>query len=214
DAGDVVGVVAGLAEDVAVAHAEALRGLADEAHAAGIEALAAELPLAGHAHLDAGAARAVRHRRLDLGPHPLGHLALGVTDVAGELRVLRQDAGLVGPGHEPGDGGLALGRVVRPADLVDRHGEHRRADERVAPAVHRRGSGVRGLAVDVDVHAADGVAAGHDADRHRLAIEDRALLDVQLEVGVDGTAADRRLAVVADPLQLVAEALAVVVGQP
>ena len=84
-------------------------------------------------------------------------------------------------------------------------------------ALRRRSIGVgpdvRGLAVHVDVHAARGVAAHHDADGHRLAVEDRPLLDVQLEVGVDAPPADRGLAVVADALELGAEDLAVVVAQ-
>src|SRR4030095_14869609 len=51
DAGEVVGVVAGLAEDVAVGDIQLPGGFADEADAGGVEALAAELPFAGDAAL-------------------------------------------------------------------------------------------------------------------------------------------------------------------
>src|SRR5207249_10900351 len=49
DPGDVVRVVPGLAQDVAVADAELLGGLADGPDAARIEALGSNLPLAGDA---------------------------------------------------------------------------------------------------------------------------------------------------------------------
>ncbi len=171
------------------------------------------VPLPRDRHLHVGPARAFGHRRLHLRRHLVGHRAIGVAHVAGELRVLGEDARLVRPRDQAGHRGLALGRVVLPADVVDRDREHRRAHQRVAPAVHRRRPRVGGLAVDVHVHAARRVAAHHDAHRHRLAIEDRPLLDVQLEVGVDRAAAHRGLAVVADALELAAELLAVVVAQ-
>ena len=52
---------------------------------------------------------------------------------------------------------------------------------------------------------------GDDADVDALRVEERTLLDMQLEVGVELAPADRRRAGVADALELVAEALAVVV---
>ena len=49
---------------------------------------------------------------------------------------------------------------------------------------------------------------GDDADVDALVLEDRPLLDMQLEEGVDLARADRLVALPADALQLVAEALA------
>ena len=60
------------------------------------------------------------------------------------------------------------------------------ATQRVLPAVHRRGAGVVGHALDHHVVAMDGDDAFDDADRHPGEIERAALLDVQLEVGVPG----------------------------
>src|SRR5262249_8542262 len=124
-----------------------------------------------------------------------------------------QDAGLVRPRDEPRHRGLAFARVVLPAHVVDGYREHRRAHERVPSTIHGRRTGVPRLAADVDGHATHRVAADHDADRDRPAAENRALLDVQLEVRIDGPTADVRLAGVADALELAAEALAVVVPQ-
>src|SRR5438046_5924176 len=106
------------------------------------------------------------------------------------------------------------GRVVLPADVVDRHREHGRAHEGVPTPVHRCRAGVRRLTVDVDVHATHRIAADDDADGHGLTVEDRPLLDVQLEVRIDRPAADVLLAGVADALELATETLAVVVAQP
>ena len=49
------------------------------------------------------------------------------------------------------------------------------------------------------------LAAGHDPDPLPFGLEDRPLLDVQLEQGADRSPADRPLAGIADPLQLLAD---------
>src|SRR5207247_1457944 len=65
-----------------------------------------------------------------------------------------------------------------------------RAQEGVAAALHRRGAGVIGLAVEDDTRAARADDGLHHADRDARLLEPRALLDVQLDVG--GDAAGRR----------------------
>ena len=68
-----------------------------------------------------------------------------------------------------------------------------------------------GLALDVDAQGERLVAADDDADIAALAVEVRRLLDVQLEIAVERAIAERRLAGIADPLELIAEAQARVV---
>ena len=68
-------------------------------------------------------------------------------------------------------------------DLPDLERELRGARERVAALVHRRRPGVRRLAGPRDAMALDAERAEHDAERQVEALEDRSLLDVQLEVG-------------------------------
>jgi hypothetical protein len=64
---------------------------------------------------------------------------------------------------------------------------------------------VVGLARYHQLLPGDALDAGDRADRDALFLQDRALLDVDLDVGVGGGAGDRRVARPADPLQLVAQ---------
>jgi hypothetical protein len=71
---------------------------------------------------------------------------------------------------------------------------------------------MRRLAGDRDLVPAHALHALHDADHAGLVLEDRALLDVQLEHGGEFPGAGLVLALVADALELIAEGLAVAVG--
>jgi hypothetical protein len=93
--------------------------------------------------------------------------------------------------------------VADPVDPVD---HPRRADERVLAARHRRRPGMRLRAGDRDLVPALALRAGDDADRVAVGFEDRALLDMRLEIGGDPAAADRCAAGEADPRQFGAEA--------
>ena len=95
----------------------------------------------------------------------------------------------------------------RPAALVarrlaDGEDEPGARHERVAARVHRKAAALHGLAADADAVALDPGGAGDDPDRQPFALEDRALLDVELEVG-DGSVEPRpgaRRGVEVDPV--------------
>ena len=95
------------------------------------------------------------------------------------------------------------------------HAAHhlRRRDERVVADAHGRGPRVVLHAVEGDARPRDGHDALDDADGQRLLLEDRSLLDVQLEVGAEGAGDAGLGAEIADPLKLVAETVAVLVAR-
>ena len=66
-------------------------------------------------------------------------------------------------------------------DRVDALDHPRGAQQRVLAQPHRRGAGMRVLAGDGDLVPAHALHALDDADHPVLVLEDRALLDVQLE---------------------------------
>ena len=67
-------------------------------------------------------------------------------------------------------------------DLPELELELRRAGQRVAPLVHRRRAGMRGLAAEGDLVPLDTERSQHDPEREPHRLEHRPLLDVQLEV--------------------------------
>jgi len=85
----------------------------------------------------------------------------------------------------PPDGAHGAGADLR-CDRPDLERELRGAGERVAPLVHRRRPGVRGLALPRDLVALDAERPEHDTERQVERLEHRSLLDVQLEIR-DGT---------------------------
>ena len=87
-------------------------------------------------------------------------------------------------------------------DRIDVLEQRRGGAQRIAPALHRRGAGMGLGAGHLAVVPARALAAGDDADPLALGLEDRALLDVQLEQRADRPLPDRALARVADPLEL------------
>src|SRR5437868_14606764 len=91
--------------------------------------------------------------------------------VAGELRRVGEDAGLVRPRDEPRRGRLTVRLRVLPANVIDRDAQHGAADERVLAQLHWPWTRMRGLTRDVDDEAVDRIAVGHDADRNRAGIE-------------------------------------------
>ena len=103
--------------------------------------------------------------------------------------------------------------AAHPAgDLAHREDHLGGGHQRVAAAVHGRGPDLVGGALEVDVVPVQADDAARHADRDALALQARALLDVQLVVGVERAAGARGGAAVADARELVAEAEAVGVG--
>ena len=78
------------------------------------------------------------------------------------------------------DGVRAAGRLRRGLD-----GQHdlRRGTQGILPVGHQHRAGVAALALELHPQRRRGRDRRHDADRHVLALEDRPLLDVQLDEG-------------------------------
>src|SRR5262249_5761653 len=136
---------------------------------------------------------------------------ISVTDVDGYLGVARQDAGLVRPAYEPGNRRFALRGMVAPANIVDGNRNHCRAYQSVSALIHGRGSRMCGIAGDIDMHAVNGVAARHDAEWNAHALENWTLFNVDLEIRIERTLADRGSAGIADLAEVVAKCEALVV---
>ena len=120
--------------------------------------------------------------RLGVGEHRGERPGVEVTLVEHLLRRLddrRDDARLADDAARP----CRRRRRRSLGDVPNLERELGGAGERIAPRVHRRRAGVRGLAGPGDVVALDAERAQHDADRQIQRLEHRALLDVQLEVG-------------------------------
>ena len=75
---------------------------------------------------------------------------------------------------------------VRAGDLADLERELRGGGEGVAPLVHRRRAGVRGLPAERDLVPLDPEGPEDDPERQAEGLEHRPLLDVELEIGAGG----------------------------
>ena len=93
--------------------------------------------------------------------------------------------------------GAAVGRVAQ-RQRVHRLDESRRPAQRVVARFHRRRTGVRILPRPHAVVPAQTQRAGHHADGLVLALENRPLLDVRLEICVERALADWCAAGIAD----------------
>ena len=100
-----------------------------------------------------------------------------------------------------------VGLVVH-RHLVHQLGHPRHAETGIAALRHRRRAGMRVLARQPHLEPPQALAVGDDADVDALVLEDRPLLDMQLEERLHRAAAHLLVALPADALQLVAEALA------
>src|SRR5204863_7504066 len=136
------------------------------------------LPLDFDVLLSREALRRLLRKREEAGELPGVEVPL-VEQLLGGLDDGGDDAGPADDVSRRADG--AVTDVAR--DRADLERELRRAGERIAPLVHRRRAGVRGLAAPGDTRALDPERAEDDAERQVERLEHRALLDVQLEVG-------------------------------
>ena len=131
-----------------------------------------------------------------------------MAELAGQEHLAGNDVARVGIGVDHAAGRDAERRLGQ-ADGVDEFDDARRAEQRVFAHRHRRRAGVAFEAGELQLVPALALAVGDDSDVVALVFEDRPLLDVQFEIGVERPAADRLLALEADAHEFVAELLAV-----
>ena len=202
--------MAGARDDVAVRVAEPLGGVADRLHAPLVEGDRIEMPdrldLEADIHrlaylLDAG---------LDACPHLVQHLLVGRADIDREHRLAGDHVARIGIDLDMADRADRV-RLVVHRHLVHEFGHPCHAEAGIAALRHRRRAGMAVLAGQRHLQPPQPLPVGHDADVDPLVLEDRPLLDMQLEEGVDLARPDLFLALPADPFELVAEALAVAV---
>ena len=140
------------------------------------------------------------------------HGIVGVAQVDRDRGAGGHDVDEVRPHVDAADGGH-LGAAESRREVAHERGERRRDVAGIAPHAHRRGAGVGRAAGDRHLGPRDPLHALDHADRHALVLEDRSLLDVQLDVGVRGRGRRaRERPGVADAHELVAEPGAVVGG--
>ena len=210
DRGDLLCVVACTGHEAADGVAQVCGGLLDrvldaliEGHRAG-----ARHPL----RLDPQAGLGVREGVEEGGEVTLGGLevvVLRVAEVDRDLRAVGDDAGQSGRG---GDVAHCPAQAPVPAGVDHRAhvDDDLRGGESGVDAQLRGGRARVGRApVEGDALPGDRLHAGDDAQRHVLAQQHRALLDVALDVGVRRIEQDRRVAREPDALELVAEGQAV-----
>ena len=142
--------------------------------------------------------------------HRVERLLVRRADVDGEDGAAGDDVARVRVDLHVADRADGVGLVVH-RHLVDELGDARHAEPGIAPLRHRRRAGMAFLAGQPHLQPFQALAMGDDADVDALVLEDRPLLDMQLEERVQLALADRLVALPADALELVAEALAVAI---
>ena len=194
-------------DDIHVAIAQTLGGIAHGGDTALVESgrleLAYDLGLKAHADRLAHARRA-GHQFVDHAVQLVGQVRAhihGKDDLAGD------HVAAVGIDVDMADGAHGA-RLVLHRDLVDKLGDESQAPARVLAHMHGRRAGVAVLARHRAFDPAQALPVGDNADLFALGLEDRALLDVQLEHRVHFALADLFWALPADPLELVAKAFA------
>ena len=154
--------------------------------------------------------RRLGHQRGNLLFHPVQDGVVGMAQVDGRAHLAGDDVVRVRTDLEEADG--ADGVLVAAGDAVDAPDHLRHADKRVAAQVHRRRAGVGRSARQAQVEPAHPLHALHHADLPALGLEDRALLDVQLEHRAEADRARLGLATPADAVERGPEAVAPGIG--
>ncbi len=138
------------------------------------------------------------------GFHRLQSALVGIAHIDGEGRARRDHVDRIGLEGDAADRRHA--RSVRAGDVITQISDHPgRREPGVAAHRHRRGSRVVGDALDGDAPPRDALDVLHRADGHALAIEDRALLDMEFDIGVRPQEAKLVRAGIADALEFGAE---------
>ena len=199
--------MAGARHDVAMRIAKALGGAPHSVHTAFVEGdrLIIEnlLHVVGEANLFGDRLDPF----LERGIHRGQRVIVRVPELAGHENLARDDVARVRVGVQHADRRDGE-RRFREADRVDEFDDPRRAEQRVLAARHRRRARMALETSEANFIPALTLTVGDDADVDRLVLEDRALLDVELEIGVHRTPADGLAPHESDPLQFVAKRLA------
>ena len=138
--------------------------------------------MCSHSTVHPSASAAARSAASCLVEHPSQPVGVDVSHVHGDVCLAGNGSDDAGPALGETDRGHA---VVTLADFGDLECESRRGTEAVAAHLHRHGAGVRGLATEDQPLALDALGAGDGADPAAHGLQDRALLDVHLDVGLD-----------------------------
>ena len=215
DARDIDRVVAGARGDRLAGIAQGFRRVLHGTHAIGGELYRRRVPDLLERDFEPALGGKRLGLALGLGSHRRQRVGVRVAQVHREVDRAGDDVARVGTHPHDADGRAGIGRIVE-REPVDCRDQHRGAHHRVLAALHRRGAGVGFHSGHVDVEPTDALHPLHDADGLLLRFEDRPLLDMGFEEGADLAPAALHLAGIADPLQLLADGLAVDVcaGQP
>ena len=201
-----IGIMACLAQHLAIGQAELRRGVLEQRNAFRREQRSAPTPTLGHCNGDPRPCLRRINSCLDLLVHALESQRIRMTKIDNEPHMLGDYTGQVGEAFDARRSGAPQFSRIGEADVIHGCDQVAGADQCVAPLQHRRAARMAGFAVDVDAQGEGLVAANHDADITTLAIEMRRLLDVQLQVAVEGVIAEWRPASIADTRELVAKA--------
>src|SRR5579883_730114 len=186
DAADVAGVVTGAAHDVHVRIACLLGATPHRVDQFLRERRRREVPDLLDLHIEPMALGDVGRGCAHFGVHLRQLTIVGMAEIDGHEYAARNGVARLRLAFEHAHRRAA----VRPvADLAAPHDQLGRADQRIAPALHRRGAGVALHAGPRHLVPALPLRAGDDADRLLLALEDRPLLDMRLEERPDGATA-------------------------
>ena len=184
DPGEHLGVVAGTARQAPGRVAEALGGGLDEVDGRRVELdgfetgeRASSSPMTCSASArratSAASARSATTRSV----------LVGVAQIDRDRRRRRHDVDEVGAQVDAPDGG-DLGAAEALRRVADERGDRCGDESRVSTQPHRRRTGMSRTSGDRQLGPGDALHAFDDSDRHPLVLEDRSLLDVQLDVGV------------------------------
>src|ERR1022692_2690898 len=129
---------------------------------------------------------------------------IGMSHVDGHLDAARNDVARVGADLHETDRGPTVGRMAH-RQRVDGLDHPRSAAQRVMAGFHGCRPGVRVLSRPDAVVPAQAQCAGHYADDLVVTLENGALLDMRLEIGIERAPADGRLAGITDRIERIAK---------
>ena len=196
--------MAGAADNVHMAQAEGLRGIAYRGYASGFEIAGWIIGDALDAGTDFPLPRKALARRAHLAFHAVECLVLRVAQIHRKSHLSRNDVARIGLDLQESHRAAAVG-LVAVGERIDFGNHFRGGEQCVLPQPHRRGAGMRVLPGDDDVVPAQAQRAEHDADHLARILQDGSLFDMRLEVGADGPATDFFRTSVADLLERLAD---------